>query len=463
MSTCTVNEWEELKKEITPYKEQLQNDKLKIRNNKEDLKPYIGEEYQRDYARVVYSSSFRRLQGKMQLLKIDKDQFFRNRLTHSLEVAQIARSIASNLGYSTEELFVVEAAALAHDIGNPPFGHAGEKKLNEMFNSIGGFEGNAQTLRVLTRLEEKKPAFNGLNLTNRTILSIIKYYNTENNNKEKFIYYNDYKMIEKIIGKDINIRTLDVQIVDLADEISYAAHDLEDGLRVKAFTIDDIIYEFNLKYKNENPMVCNKLLELVEKAKNVASNEYNSEISSLLYKKLFRQELSSSLINTLMSDIGLVSIMDKKTEIGSANDKELGFKNLKDLAAGLKKITFECINHTHEVYYYEECGKLTLEWLKNFYEENVKYLPPEYRVKDLMRRKNYLINNDFLLPENELLNQEEKEKLVQQRLICDYLAGMMDSFAISTYESLSGRAFNNIVADMKNEKIKISVEKGAKC
>lgn len=96
MSNCTVNEWEELKKEITPYKEQLQNDKLKIRNNEEDLKPYIGEEYQRDYARVVYSSSFRRLQGKMQLLKIDKDQFFRNRLTHSLEVAQIARSIASN-------------------------------------------------------------------------------------------------------------------------------------------------------------------------------------------------------------------------------------------------------------------------------------------------------------------------------------------------------------------------------
>lgn len=110
--------------------------------------------FQRDYARIMYSSSFRRLQGKMQLLGIRNDQFFRNRLTHSLEVAQIARSIAGTIQYDAGESYIVEAGALAHDLGNPPFGHAGERYLNEMFQDIGGFEGNAQTLRILTNIEK---------------------------------------------------------------------------------------------------------------------------------------------------------------------------------------------------------------------------------------------------------------------------------------------------------------------
>ena len=93
----------------------------------------------------MYASSFRRLQGNMQLLGIKPDQFFRNRLTHSLEVAQIARSIAFMCGYEQDETYVVEAGALAHDIGNPPFGHAGERELHEIFKTVGGFEGNAQT------------------------------------------------------------------------------------------------------------------------------------------------------------------------------------------------------------------------------------------------------------------------------------------------------------------------------
>ena len=117
--------------------------------------------FQRDYARIMYSSSFRRLQGKMQLLGIRNDQFFRNRLTHSLEVAQIARSIACAIQYDASESYVVEAGALAHDLGNPPFGHAGERFLNEIFAPIGGFEGNAQTLRILTNLEKKRPDFRG--------------------------------------------------------------------------------------------------------------------------------------------------------------------------------------------------------------------------------------------------------------------------------------------------------------
>ena len=155
--------------------------------------------FQRDYARIMYSSSFRRLQGKMQLLGIKNDQFFRNRLTHSLEVAQIARSIAGTIQYDSGESYIVEAGALAHDLGNPPFGHAGERFLNEEFVNIGGFEGNAQTLRILTNIEKKRPEFRGLNLTYRTMLSVVKYFNKFNkqayengsNKKQKFIYDDD--------------------------------------------------------------------------------------------------------------------------------------------------------------------------------------------------------------------------------------------------------------------------------
>lgn len=114
------------------------------------------DDYQRDYARILYSSSFRRLQGKMQLFEVDPEKFNRNRLTHSLEVAQIARSIASDL--ELVHPVVVELAALAHDIGNPPFGHSGEKLLNELSEDIGGYEGNAQALRILRKLEKNMQA-----------------------------------------------------------------------------------------------------------------------------------------------------------------------------------------------------------------------------------------------------------------------------------------------------------------
>ena len=172
------------------------------RKNNEKPRERADGEWQRDFTRIIYASSFRRLQGKMQLLGIRNDQFFRNRLTHSMEVAQIARSIANMLGYSKEESYVVEAGALAHDIGNPPFGHAGERKLNEIAKEFGGYEGNAQTLRILTTVEQKRAEFQGLNLTNRTLFSVIKYnrrfekkLKDKEFNKQKFLYKDDYDYI----------------------------------------------------------------------------------------------------------------------------------------------------------------------------------------------------------------------------------------------------------------------------
>lgn len=414
------------------YRGSLNYDCMSNRQYEEKLRNRVEGPFQRDYSRIMYSSSFRRLQGKMQLLGIQNDQFFRNRLTHSLEVAQIARSIAAELKYTSSEIFVVEAGALAHDIGNPPFGHAGERELNKIYKDIGGFEGNAQTLRILTSIEKKKPDFVGLNLTYRTMLSVVKYFNRyDNGNNNKFIYDDDYDMLDLFIKEnDIKIRTTDVQIVDLADEIAYAAHDLEDGLRVKAYVIDEILHEYHSLYGDSESY--KKLCELVNNAKD-KSGFGNRKIDSTEYCKLFRQELSSSIIYTLISDIGLIKIDENfKKKTGSINDEELGFSSYGELADGLKKITFKCINHNNDVYYYEQRGLSILKYLCNSYRDHTRFLPPEYRANEMMSKYGF---------------SNKDEKTYQERLICDYISGMMDSYAISIYEDITGKSFKNILGE----------------
>lgn len=389
--------------------------------------------FQRDYARIMYSSSFRRLQGKMQLLGIRNDQFFRNRLTHSLEVAQIARSIAGTIQYDAGESYIVEAGALAHDLGNPPFGHAGERYLNKLFQDIGGFEGNAQTLRILTNIEKKRPEFRGLNLTYRSMLSVVKYFNKfdiekykSDGKSQKFIYDEDYDLLKKFIDENrIKVRTLDVQIVDIADEIAYAAHDLEDGLRVKAFTIDEILHDYKAKYGDTESY--NVFEENVKKARERAGYGTN-KIDSTQYSKLFRQELASRLINLALNNIDLVPVTDEvKNKTNTMQVEELGFKKYGELIHGLKDIVFRCINHNDDVYHYEQQGKKVIKFLKDLYTDDEMYLPPEYRAKEIF--------NQY-----ENLKNENLDKL-QNRLICDYIAGMMDSYAISVYEKFSGQKF----------------------
>ena len=171
------------------------------------------DEYHRDYARILYSPSFRRLQGKMQIMGIKSDAFYRNRLTHSLEVAQIARSIAALLsetcedkckGMYKDDICVLEAAALAHDIGHPAFGHKGERVLNDIAKNSGmRFEGNAQNYRVLRKLEIKDPEWQVLNLTYRTLLAINKYIISEHAKQEKIMYEEDYKFLNNVRKKTV--------------------------------------------------------------------------------------------------------------------------------------------------------------------------------------------------------------------------------------------------------------------
>ncbi|MGO1607072.1 MAG: deoxyguanosinetriphosphate triphosphohydrolase, partial [Brevibacterium yomogidense] len=212
-------------------------------------------EFQRDRARVLHSSGLRRLGAKTQVVSPGSDDFVRTRLTHSLEVAQVGRELARYLGCDPE---IVDTACLSHDLGHPPFGHNGETVLDALAEDIGGFEGNAQTLRVLTRLEPKVvtddggPA--GLNLTRATLDACTKYpwprsdapAGREGARVRKFGVYSDDRTVFDFYrdGRPNAQQCLEAQIMDLADDISYSVHDVEDAivaghLRLEEFTGDD--------------------------------------------------------------------------------------------------------------------------------------------------------------------------------------------------------------------------------
>ena len=201
--------------------------------------------FRRDCDRVIHSTAFRRLKHKTQVFVSDEGDHFRTRLTHTLEVAQIARALARALGLDED---LAEALALAHDIGHPPFGHAGERALDECLAAFGGFDHNAQTLRVVTTLERRYPTFDGLNLAWETLEGLVKHNGPLTDRSGKPLgRYRECGVPETILDysrrQDLHLWSfpgLEAQVAAVADDIAYDAHDIDDGIRAGLFGIDDI-------------------------------------------------------------------------------------------------------------------------------------------------------------------------------------------------------------------------------
>jgi dGTPase len=201
--------------------------------------------FRRDCDRIIHCTAFRRLKHKTQVFVFDEGDHYRTRLTHTLEVAQVARALARALRLDED---LAETLALAHDLGHPPFGHAGERALDRCLGAFGGFDHNAQTLRVVTALERRYPAFDGLNLTWETLEGLVKHNGPLTGRDGKPLgRYRAHGIPETIADYDQrqdlqlwSFPSLEAQVAAIADDIAYDAHDIDDGLRAALFSLDDL-------------------------------------------------------------------------------------------------------------------------------------------------------------------------------------------------------------------------------
>ncbi len=336
--------------------------------------------FQRDRDRIVHSKAFRRLEYKTQVFVNHEGDHYRTRLTHSIEVAQIGRSISRMLGLNED---LAEAICLAHDLGHPPFGHSGQDVMNELMKDHGGFEHNRQSLRIVTVLEERYPKFHGLNLTFEVMEGISKHFT-------------DYDLPE---GRGFHREgqpSIEAQIANLSDEIAYNNHDLDDGLRSGMITLDQL----------REVEIWNDLYTQVEKDLDGAPN------------KLMVHETIRRLINRLVTD--LIQQTEKNLQeykIRSVEDIRKAGKSLvsfseaiKQTNAELKKFLFKNLYRHYRVERMADKAGRILTDLFQAYQQNPKILPPE------------------------VFTRSRGEP--PHRAICDYIAGMTDRFALDEHQKL---------------------------
>jgi dGTPase len=341
--------------------------------------------FQRDRDRIIHSKAFRRLEYKTQVFAYYEGDHYRTRLTHTLEVAQIARSIAQYIG-ANEDL--THAIALAHDLGHTPFGHAGEKSLHRLMEDSGGFEHNRQSLRVVDLLETRYPDFPGLNLTFETRAGIIRHTTRYDQAPEEML--SEFMITPQ--------PSLEAQIVNIADEVAYSCHDIEDGLRSGFFNENDLT---DLGMWKEVTTLVKEKLKLIDK-------------DTFLYQcirfliDMFIRDLVDQTEQLLLKD----NVIEPK-QIMEAPQATVSFsQHMKELKAQL------------DVFLYSR-----------FY-THYKIMRMQYKADRLLSDLfTEYVQRPFQLPPG-VQRRIEKGEDCLERIVCDYTAGMTDRFALNEHRKL---------------------------
>ncbi len=337
--------------------------------------------FQRDRDRVLHTTAFRRLEYKTQVFVNHEGDYFRTRLTHTLEVAQIGRTIARALG-ANEDL--VEAICLAHDLGHPPFGHSGELTLARLMEDHGGFDHNRQTLRIVTLLERRYQYWPGLNLTYETREGIVKHET-------------EYDVSDATDYEPDKCASLEAQIANVADELTYTAHDLDDGL-----------YAGLLSPRNLDGL---GLWELGKREIGFSGGDFD---------ELVRHRLIRKLIGILVTDVCTAT----HTRIEAAHPQS---------ADDLQRLGYPVIGHSDDM-------AAMIRELKDFLYRNMYR---HYRVVRMAQKAEHFITELFRAYLNEpaqlpqipqLRREQEPDSLA--RVVCDYIAGMTDRYALQEYQKL---------------------------
>ena len=333
------------------------------------------DEFTRDRDRIVHCRAFRRLQHKTQVFTADQGDHFRNRLTHTIEVAQLARSAARRLGLNED---LVECIALIHDVGHPPFGHQGETMLDELLTGHGGFEHNKQGLRIVERLEVRYPEFPGLNLTYEVRESIIKHS----------AHYDRAKVPARYAPEESPL--LEAQLVDEMDSIAYDCHDVDDGLRAGLITLDGL---------RQVPLFAGAWAEAVDASpRNTAQRLLDSLLVNLI-------DHSAAGITTrgIASVAGVRACPDQVVSLAPS------MRLAKEM---LEAWLFANLYRHHVINRTFHRAKRVLRELFGFYTEHPDALPPEFA--------------------------ERIEDEGVHRVVADYIAGMTDRFAEDEHHRLFG-------------------------
>ena len=345
--------------------------------------------FQRDRDRIIHSSSFRRLKHKTQVFVNTEGDHYRTRLTHSMEVSQIARTLARALGLNED---LCETLSLAHDLGHTPFGHAGEEILSQCMERYGGFDHNIQTLRIVTFIENKYYKFYGLNLTIETLDGLIKHNGpVKNINLYKKILKNDL-FTGKIVFN--TFPSLEAQVAAISDDIAYNNHDLEDGLRAGLFTIKEF---------SSIPFVTKLVKKHLQNIKNFKREIIISQIVRWLINKMVLDVIKTTYQNL------------KKSNPRSINDIYKNDYLIVDFSDKMKKIDMQI-----------------KDFLRiNMYSHKKVIVNTNKGKKIISNLFNFLIKNPKRYIKGDLFKNDSKE-----RVVADFIAGMTDRYAINLYNKI---------------------------